>query len=144
MRGSHFARDTLSKMAGHTSRSVFQTVSLRLILQTQPIEKKTILRLRSSSVTDRRAPRSCPRAPSAVPKPGDFPLSSAKSRAAARALIQERSRPTPPPWGTLNLSFLTVEEARELYAKVRALPGEHLIGTPWFPVRWPDGFKPGY
>jgi hypothetical protein len=69
-------------------------------------------------------------------------LGSAKSRAAARALIEERYRPIPPPWGTLNLSSLTVEEARELHARVSARPGGHLIGTPWFPVRWPDGFKP--
>jgi hypothetical protein len=38
--------------------------------------------------------------------------------------------------------FLSVESARELYAKVTALPGKHLIGTPWFPTRWPDGFNP--
>jgi hypothetical protein len=69
-------------------------------------------------------------------------LGSRESRAAARALIEERYRPTPPPWGTLNLSFLSVEEARELYAKVTALHGEHWIGTPWFPIRWPDGFNP--
>ena len=75
-------------------------------------------------------------------KPGDFALGSAKSRAAARALILERYRPIPPPWGALNLSFLTVESARELYAKVSALPKGHLIGTAWFPIRWPDGFKP--
>ena len=75
-------------------------------------------------------------------KPGDFPLGSLQSRAAARAVIRERCRPIPPCWGTLNLSFLSVEEARELYAKVTALPGEHLIGTPWFPIHWPDGFNP--
>ncbi len=94
-------------------------------------------------MSDGTASRFCLRAPSAGPKPGDFPLGSAKSRAAARALIQERNRPIPPPWGTLNLSFLTVEGARELYAKFGARHGEHLIGTPWFPVSWPDGFKPG-
>jgi hypothetical protein len=78
----------------------------------------------------------------AGPKPGDFPLSSAKSRAAARALIQDRNRPIPPPWGTVNLSCLTVEEAQELYMKLCALPVGHLINTSWFPIRWPDGFKP--
>ena len=79
----------------------------------------------------------------AGPRPGDFPLSSAKSRAAARAVLQERYRPIPPPWGTLNLSCLTVEGAQELYAKLCALPNGHLIGTSRFPIRWPDGFKPG-
>ena len=94
-------------------------------------------------VNNGRQPNSRPRAPSVTAKPGDFPLGSTKSRAAARALMQERNRPSPPPWGTLNLSFLTVEGARRLYAKVSALPGGHAIGTPWFPIRWPDGFKPG-
>jgi hypothetical protein len=75
-------------------------------------------------------------------RPGDFPLGSAKSRAAARALILDRYRPIPTPWGTLNLSFLDVESARELYEKISALPGGRMLGTPWFPIRWPDGFKP--
>jgi hypothetical protein len=74
--------------------------------------------------------------------PGDFPLGSAKSRAAARALIQERNRPIPPPWGTLDLSFLSTERAHEVYERVRALPGGHHFGTPWFPICWPDGFAP--
>src|ERR1700680_394214 len=93
-------------------------------------------------VTDRLSSR--PPATTVGPKPGHFPLGSRESRAAASALIQERCRTTPPPWGTLNLSFLSVEQARELYAKVTALPGGHQIGTPWFPIRWPDGFNPGY
>jgi hypothetical protein len=86
--------------------------------------------------------KSRPRDLSARVKPGDFPLGSAKSRAAARALILERYRPIPPPWGTLHLDFLTVESARELYAKISALPGGRMLGTPWFPIRWPDGFEP--
>ena len=44
--------------------------------------------------------------------------------------------------GTLDLSFLSVERAREIYAKVTAHPRGHIIGTPWFPIRWPDGFNP--
>jgi hypothetical protein len=76
-------------------------------------------------------------------RPGDFVLGSRKSRAAARALIQRRYRPVPPPWGTLNLSCLTVEGAQRLYAKISVLPGGQMLGTPWFPIRWPDGFKPG-
>jgi hypothetical protein len=76
-------------------------------------------------------------------RPGDFVLGSLKSRAAARAAIQERYRPIPPPWGELNLSFLTVEGARRLYAKISVLPGGQMLGTAWFPIRWPDGFTPG-
>jgi hypothetical protein len=75
-------------------------------------------------------------------RPGDYILGSEKSRAAARALLLEKYRPIPPPWGTLNLSFLDVERARELYEKISALPGAQMLGTPWFPIRWPDGFKP--
>ncbi len=93
-------------------------------------------------MSDGTASQFCMRAPSTRPRAGDFPLGSAKSRAAARALIQERNRPTPPPWGTSNLSFLSVDEAREPCAKFSALHGEHILGTPWLPVRWPDGFKP--
>jgi hypothetical protein len=76
-------------------------------------------------------------------RPGDFVLGSLKSRAAARAVIQERYRPIPPPWGELNLSCLTIEGAQRLYAKLTALPGGRMLGTAWFPIRWPDGFKPG-
>jgi hypothetical protein len=99
--------------------------------------------MRIFSVTDRPTPKSFSHALSAGTKPGDFPLGSAKSRASARALIQERNQPTPPPWGALNLSCLTIEGARELSAKFVALHGEHIIGSPWLPVRWPDGFEPG-
>ena len=76
-------------------------------------------------------------------RPGDFVLGSWKSRAAARALIQRRYQPIPSPWGTLNLSYLTVERVQTIYEKISALPGGQMIGTPWFPIRWPDGFKPG-
>lgn len=69
-------------------------------------------------------------------------MGSAKSRAAARALIEERHPAVPPPWGTLNLSCLTVERAQEIYAKISVLPGAHMLGTPWFPIRWPEGFEP--
>lgn len=75
-------------------------------------------------------------------RPGDFPLGSQKSRAAARALLQERNQPIPPPWGTIDLSSLTVESARNLYAKLSALPDGQMLGTGWFPIRWPNGFIP--
>ena len=94
-------------------------------------------------MSDGHTSKSCVRAPSAKPKPGDFRLGSAKSRAAARALIQERNRPAPSPFGTVNLSFLSVDRAREIYAKIRALPSGDSIDTEWFRVRWPDGFTPG-
>ena len=93
-------------------------------------------------MTDKPTRKPGSHAPSPGAKQGDFPLGSIKSRAAARAWIQELNRPIPPPWGTLILTSLTFEEARELYEKFSALHGEHIIGTPWFPVRWPDGFKP--
>jgi hypothetical protein len=90
-----------------------------------------------------KSSRSCPQpATESGLRPGDFVIGSLKSRAAARAMIQERYRPIPPPWGELNLSCLTVEGAQRLYAKISVLPGAQMLGTAWFPIRWPDGFNP--
>jgi hypothetical protein len=75
-------------------------------------------------------------------RPGDFPIGSRKSRAAMRARLQVRHKPVPPAWGTVRLDFLTVDRAREIYAKLCGIPGAHLLGTGWFPIRWPDGFDP--
>jgi hypothetical protein len=84
------------------------------------------------------------RATNSTPRPGDFPLGSGRSRAAARALLEERVRPKDPPI-EVNLSFLSVEEAQEIYAKLAALPKIRPIGNdaPYFHIRWPEGFTPG-
>jgi len=132
--------EALFRPARLISWSVSQTVSFQLI-QRFPSRIKTALRLRSFPVPDSSSFQSRPRFPNAGPKPGDFPLGSAKSRAAARALIHERNRPTPLPWGTIDLSFLSVERDQEVFAKVSSCPGGHLIGTLWLPVRWPEGFQ---
>jgi len=83
-------------------------------------------------------------ATNSTPRPGDFPLGSARSRAAARALFEERVRPKGPPI-EVNLSFLSVEEAHKIYAKLVALPRERPIRNdgPYLRVRWPEGFTPG-
>ena len=88
--------EALLRLASLISWSVCQTVSFRLTRRL-PSKIKTALRLRRSPVPDSFSPQSHPRLPSAGPNPADFPLGSAKSRAAARALIHERNRPTPPP-----------------------------------------------
>ena len=93
-------------------------------------------------MTDRLSSR--PPATAVGPKPGDFPLGSRESRAAARALFEERIRPKGPPI-EVNLSFLSVERAQEIYAKVVALPDTRPIrdDEPHFHIRWPEGFTPG-
>ena len=93
-------------------------------------------------MTDRLSSR--PRATTVGPKPGDFSLGSRESRAAARALFEERIRPKGP-LIEVSLSFLTVEEAQEIYAKLATLPDTRPIrdDEPHFHMRWPEGFTPG-
>lgn len=46
---------------------------------------------------EKQGRESVPRATNSTLRPGDFPIGSAKSRAAARLLAQERLRPRTPP-----------------------------------------------
>jgi hypothetical protein len=79
-------------------------------------------------------------------RPGDFPLGSPQSRAAARALLEEHKRPKYPPAFEVNLSFLSIEKCREIYAKLLEEGGWQdpvRDGRPYFTTRWPNGFTPG-
>jgi hypothetical protein len=79
-----------------------------------------------------------------APRPGDFPLGSSKSRAAARALLEKRSRPKRPPDWILDLSSESIERCREIYAKLATRPRDPIPdGVPYIQIRFPNGFTPG-
>ena len=82
-------------------------------------------------------------ATNSAPRPGDFILGSRKSRAAARVLLDARSRPTHPPGFTLDLREQSLEQCQAIYAKA-VLFRQSLIedGAPYFVIRFPDGFTP--
>lgn len=80
----------------------------------------------------------------AGPRPGDFPLCSASSRAAARAIIAERNRTKGPPTATLDFSSESIERCQQIYEDFLRLrpkdpngPGVIIIG-----LRFPSGFTP--
>jgi len=86
------------------------------------------------------------------PKPGDFALGSAESRAAARAAVNQLTTKRGPQPGdiTINLTFLTRERAREICRVLRALKenGESRgwdkippqPDSPRMWIKWPEGF----
>lgn len=77
-------------------------------------------------------------------RPGDFILGSRKSRAAARAMLEERKRPHHPPGFTLDLSSESFERCQQIYAKLagRSRRGPVRAGVPYIEIRFPDGFIP--
>ena len=102
---------------------------------------------RSSSATGRKPKTWCasgkPATDSAL-RPGDFNLGSRKSRAAARALLEQRKRPNRSPDFTLDLSSESFERCQKIYAKLAGRPprGPVPTGAPYIVVRFPDGFIP--
>ena len=72
-------------------------------------------------------------------RPGDFILGSRKSRAAARALLEQRMRPDPQPDFTLDLSSESFERCQEIYARIASLPPRD-PGGPYMEIRFPDAF----
>lgn len=90
---------------------------------------------------DRRSPT---QATESTPRPGDFPIGSRQSRAAARALLEERRRPKGPPAFKVDLSFLSIERCQEIYAKLATDREQHPHrerGT-YFELIFPVGFTP--
>jgi hypothetical protein len=79
-----------------------------------------------------------------VLRPGDFALSSRKSRAAARALLEQRKKPSRPADFTLDLSSASLERCQEIYAKLASRPPREPLraGAPYMVIRFPDGFTP--
>jgi len=78
-------------------------------------------------------------------RPGDFPVGSAQSRAAARAVLAKRRRPKHPPSFTLDLSAESIERCREIYAKLaRTSPwGPISDGMPYIQILFPKDFTAG-
>ena len=77
-------------------------------------------------------------------RPGDFVVGSRKSRAAARALLEQRRRSSHPPDFTLDLSSESCERCQEIYAKAAGIPLRDPvpIGMPFMVIRFPDRFNP--
>ena len=88
------------------------------------------------------------------PRPGDFALGSAESRAAARATVHRLTEQGGPQPGdiTINLTFLTLERAGEICRVLRALKEDGRSrgwdkvppqpDSPRMWINWPDGFDP--
>jgi hypothetical protein len=83
------------------------------------------------------------------PKPGDFVLGSAESRAAARAIVQRPAEKDGPQPGDLviDLGFLTPERAAKVYRvtfsveKSERTPTGILDDSEMW-IKWPEGFNP--
>jgi hypothetical protein len=95
-------------------------------------------------VTEKQDRRSPTHATESTPRPGDFPIGSRQSRAAARALLEERRRPKGPPAFKVDLSFLSIEECREIYARLEKDREQHPHGDSeiYFELILPAGFTP--
>ena len=78
-----------------------------------------------------------------APGPGDFPLGSRMSRAAARSLIEERRRPKYPPSFTIDLTSAADELCQEIYARLNTRPSI-AVGDeqPYIRIIFPPGFTP--
>lgn len=78
-----------------------------------------------------------------APRPGDFPVGSRKSRAAARALAEKRKKPKCPRSFTLDLSSVSIESCQRIHTRCAALPKTHLEeDTPYFVIVFPREFTP--
>jgi hypothetical protein len=75
-------------------------------------------------------------------RPGDFILGSRKSRAAARALLEQRKRPKHPPGCTLDLSSESFDRCQEIYSRLAHRPYTAHVGSPYIAIRFPPGFVP--
>jgi hypothetical protein len=75
-------------------------------------------------------------------RPGDFVLGSRKSRAVARALLEQRKRPKHPPHFTLDVSSQNFERCQEIYARIVGVPTRDTVPAsgPYFETRFADGF----
>lgn len=77
-------------------------------------------------------------------RPGDFAVGSRKSRAAARAVLEQRKKPSHPPGFRLDLSSEIFERCQEIYAKLASRPPRDPLraGEPYMVIRFPNGFTP--
>ena len=76
-------------------------------------------------------------------RPGDFPVGSPQSSAAARAVLEKRRRPKHPPSFTLDLSSESIERCQEIYraAAFRRYPIQD--GVPYIQILFPKDFTAG-
>lgn len=73
-------------------------------------------------------------------RPGDFPVGSPQSRAAARAVLEKRRRPKHPPSFTLDLSAENIERCREIYRAVAFRRYPIQDGMPYIEILFPKDF----
>lgn len=76
-------------------------------------------------------------------RPGDFPVGSPQSRAAARAVFEKRRRPKHPPSFTLDLSSESIERCREIYRAVAFRRYPIQDGVPYIQILFPKDFTAG-
>jgi hypothetical protein len=77
-----------------------------------------------------------------APGPGDFPLGSRMSRAAARSLIEERRRPKYPPSFTIDLTSAADELCQEIYARLNTRPSKEVGEQTYMKIIFPPNFTP--
>ena len=108
--------------------------------------------MRHNSLTTKQTGTNSP-ATARGPKPGDFVLGSAESRAAARARVRRLAEQDGPQPGDIfidvDVGFLTRERAAEIYRVIHSpresreafnrTPGEPKT---WFKFKFPAGFDP--
>ena len=75
-------------------------------------------------------------------RPGDFALGSLKSRAAARALLEQRNKPSHPPSFTVDLRSASLERCQEIYASIASHRHPIRPGEPYGVIIFPPGFTP--
>jgi hypothetical protein len=100
-------------------------------------------------VIEKTKDKSLVTATDSTPRPGDFPLGSPQSRAAARALVERRRPPDRPPDATFDFRHESIERCQQIYASVaaiRAVAAER-DPTPDYALLhvqllFPDGFTP--
>jgi hypothetical protein len=104
--------------------------------------------MRSNLMKTKQSPSELP-ATAQGPKPGNYNLGSAESRAAARAIVYGLEKMDGPQPGDIrvDMTFLTLERATEIWRTLRAVR-EHSPGIPREPesrriwIKWPVGFDP--
>lgn len=70
---------------------------------------------------ERTKDKSLVTATDSTPRPGDFPIGSPQSRAAARALVEKRKPPERPPDAVFDYRRETIESCQQIYATFAAI-----------------------
>jgi hypothetical protein len=107
--------------------------------------------MRSNSLRTKQADIDAP-ATQQGPKPGDFVLGSAESRAAARAIVQWLAEKDGPQPGDIfiDLGFLAPKRAAEVYRLIHSAKAskaskgtpDRIPGEPKMWLKFPEGFDP--